>query len=127
MAKSKPFSAVLRISEVRITKAALEAALEARLDRYEPERSGSLHYAQVDIPVADDIWIAVVDCIGTIGSRISSLRQAGSIGAASVDLVVSFKEGSVALSIVIPSHTAETVGRYGIDIQLSIYLTSENQ
>lgn len=122
MAPFHPSSAVLRLADVAGSKSALEAALGVKLDRYEPARKGSLNYAQMDL---NDGWDAIVDRIQTVGPQISALRRDGVIGAAAIDLPVLFDESLAALSVQVPSHVAEAVGRYAIDIEISIYLTNE--
>jgi hypothetical protein len=115
---------VLRISDVVISKADLEVALQTKLDRFEPARSGSLQYAQLDVPMENG-WRTVVDWIETIGPRISALRQEGLVGPASVDLAIAFGPGKISLSIEVPSYAAEVIGRHGIEIEFSVYLTSD--
>jgi hypothetical protein len=126
LAKSRPFSVVLRISDVTMTKIALEAALQIQLDRFEPARSGSLNYAQINLPAEDFGWGVVVDWIKTIGPHISALRCERLIGQTTIDLAVPFQHPSVSMSIEIPSYAAETISCYGIDIEFSVYLTNED-
>jgi hypothetical protein len=127
LASSHPFSAVLRFSDVAISQTALEAALGTKLDRYEPAREGSLHYAQVNMPLENNAWNAIVDCIQRVGPQISALRQERLIGSTTIDLAVSFEEHLAAISVKLPSHTAEAVGRYGVDIEFSVYLSSDDR
>lgn len=127
MTNSQIFSAVLRICDSAITRAALETALGTTLARYEPARTASLHYAQIDIPIEEDIWGVIAGWIKTIGPRISTLREEGQIGAVRVDLAVSFTDSQLSHSVVVPSYVAEIVGGYGIDVELSIYAVSEDQ
>ena len=123
MTKFQPLCGVLRISDVRTTKNALEAVLQTKLDRFEP--SGSLNYAQLDIPIEGG-WSTVVDWIVIFGPRISALRHESLIGSASIDLAIPFNADLASTTIEMPSHVAETVGRYGIDIEFSVYLSNEN-
>ncbi|MGA7433297.1 MAG: hypothetical protein WBD33_18580 [Xanthobacteraceae bacterium] len=122
MAKSQPFSAVLRICDVAITRTALEAALQVKLDRFEVRDSGSAHYAQIAAPCG---WSAIVDWLLTIGPQISVLRKKGAIGPAIIDLAISFDADLASLSIDLPSYAAEAIGRHGIDIEFSVYRTTE--
>jgi hypothetical protein len=118
--------AVLRIGDVQMTKADLEAALNIGLDRYEPMRKSSAHYAQIDISDDKEIWHAISDCVSKVGSSLFTLRQDGLIGSTSVDLAVRFREDLLSLTITAPSEAASALGQYGIDIQFSVYATSED-
>lgn len=118
-------NAVFRISDVRIGRTELEAALNVTLDRYEPERRGSGHYAQIDIPDAEDVWDEIVACVQKIGEPLSTLRQKEFIGAISMDVAIAFRESLATLTVTAPSNAAAIIGRYGIDIQFSVHLTSE--
>lgn len=71
--------------------------------------------------------VAIVDWIGTIGPKISVLRQERLIGAATIDLAIPFDADMASISIELPSFAAESVGRYGIDIEFSVYLTNEDE
>lgn len=126
MAKSPPFSVVLRISDVAMTKSALEAALQIKLDKFELARSGSLHYAQVNVTAEDCGWSTLVDWIKIIGPQISALRRERRIGPAIIDLAYPFGPNSASMCIEMPSDAAEGIGHYGIDIQFSVYLTNED-
>jgi hypothetical protein len=127
LAKPRPFAAVLRISDVATTKTALEEALQTKLDRFEPARSGPMHYAQFDLPGGDSDWSTIVDWIQTIGHRLSALRQKRLIGPTNINLAVPFHDDMASLSIDIPSDAAEAIGRHGIDIEFSVYLTSKEE
>jgi hypothetical protein len=115
---------VLRISEVRMTKVALETELKTELFRYEPARSGDGHYAQIDIPDRKDIWVSVIDCVQGFGEALISLRQRGQIGAMSIDVGVPFRDDAAMKSVIVPSEVALVLGKYGVDIEISIYRTS---
>jgi hypothetical protein len=127
LAKSQPFSVVLRISDVTMAKTALEAAVQIKLDRFEPARSGTLHYAQLNLPAEECRWTTVVDWIKKIGPQISALRRERLIGPATIDLAIPFRPPTVSMSIEMPSYAAETISRYGIDIKFSVYLTNEDE
>ena len=79
--------------------------------------------AQLDIPLANDAWISIADCIRRIGPQVAALRQERKLGAAIIDVGVSFDEQFLAVSFNVPSYAAEAVGRYGIDMEFSVYLT----
>jgi hypothetical protein len=118
------FSGVLRISDVSITKEALEAALEARLDRFESMKSGFNHLAQLNIPAVGDDWNNIIDCISAIGPRIAALQRETAVGKVTVDLAVTFSADYASLAIEVPSRAAAAIGSHGIDIEFSVYLTS---
>ena len=127
MANSQIFSAVLRIGDAAMARAALEAALGITLERYEPARTGSLHYAQVALPIEKDVWASILDRVRALGPRISVLRQECLIGSTCIDLAVSFAEGQMTLSVLVPSYAAEAIGRYGIDIEFTVFPTSDDE
>jgi hypothetical protein len=118
--------AVLRIGDVQMTKADLEAALNIELDRYEPMRKASAHYAQIDISEDKDIWRAIIECASKAGPPLFTLRQNKLIGSASVDLAVQFRDDMASLTLTAPSEAAALLGQYGIDIQFSVYATSDD-
>jgi hypothetical protein len=127
LANSQIFSAVLRISDAAIARDELEVALGATVERYEPARTGPLHYAQVSLPIEMDIWATIVDRIQALGPRISTLRQERLIGPASIDLAVAFAEGQGTLSVTVPSHVAQAAGQYGIDIEFTVFAATEDR
>lgn len=49
-ALSPDLNAVLRLSEVVLSREALEAALEMPPDRFKAARKGTTHYAQINLP-----------------------------------------------------------------------------
>jgi hypothetical protein len=110
-----------------MTKTALESALQTRLDKFEPARSGSMHDAQLNLPGGDGGWSTIMGWIQVVGPPRSALRQERSIGLAKIDLAIPFDDDMAALSIDLPSGAAETIGRYGIDIEFSVYLTSKDE
>src|SRR5580698_7884891 len=114
------FSGVLRISDVSITKEALEAALEARLDSFEPMRSGFNHLAQLNIPAEGDDWNNIIDCISAIGPRIPALQRETVVGKVTVDLAIAFYADYASLTIEVPSRVAVAIGSHGINIEFSV-------
>jgi hypothetical protein len=116
--------AVLRLRNVNMTKVALESALGIELDRYEPARDGS-EYAQIDIPHSDNIWKALVDFAHQKGPALLSLRDDGKVGSIGVDLAVMFRDAFMGISFTVPSEAAAILGRYGIEIEFSIYRASD--
>jgi hypothetical protein len=71
-----------------MTKAALEAALQAELDRFVPAGSGSTHCAQLHVPAEDGGWSTIVDWIQILGPKLSALQQQRLIGPTSIDLAI---------------------------------------
>ena len=127
MASAQPFAAVLRLEGVAASQAQLETVLGTKLDRYEPFRQASSNYAQADMPVEiGDCWQAIETYVRAVGPRIAALRQQHEIRAAIIDLAVSFDARSATLSVRLPSHLAETIGRHGVDVEISVYLTSDD-
>jgi hypothetical protein len=126
MANFNCFSGVLRISDVTMTEASLEAALKMKLDRFEPARSGSLNYAQLSVPIEGG-WTKIVDWIQTIGPQLSLLRDKGLVGPASIDLAIPFYAHLASTSIEVPSYAAESAGRHGIDLEITVCLTNEDR
>ncbi|HWI28490.1 MAG TPA: hypothetical protein VN668_16065 [Stellaceae bacterium] len=126
-----PFAIVLRISDVAPSRSDLEAALGVRVVRYEATRTGSLHYAQVDVIAGDieilaedDLWAQIIVRIEQLGPHIRALRNDHLIGRVSIDLAVSFGETSALATYHLPSRVAEVLGREGIDIEFSVYLVT---
>jgi hypothetical protein len=129
-----PFAVVLRISDVALSQSELETALGVSLARHEPARVGPLHYAQVDVDIVarhvtllveHDLWAGIVECIERLGPQIQALRNDRRIGRTSIDLAVSFSEDLAVATYGLPSRVARAAGRYGIDIELSVYRGSE--
>ena len=123
MSVSPWFGAVLRLSDVTVTREVLETHLGRVVDRFEPSASGKLHFADVRVPVGDTLWPAVTDLVDQIGPKVLSFTQSGAVGAANFDLGFSFHDSQVMTSALIPSVVAEIIGRNGISITISIYLT----
>jgi hypothetical protein len=127
LANSQIFSAALRISDTAIARSELEAALGTALARYEPTRTGSLHYAQVDLPIEEDVWGAIARWVKRLGPQLSKLQRERQIGSTCVDLAVSFVDDQMSLSVVVPSYAAEIISSYGVDIEFSVYKVSNDQ
>jgi hypothetical protein len=117
--------AVLRISEVKIAKEVLASELSMDLSRYEPERSGNGHYAQIDISDEETTWPAINACARKVGDAVISLRERGLIGLAGFDIAMELRDTAAMASVTIPSEVAALLGSYGIYIEISVYCTSE--
>lgn len=121
MTCSQPLAIVIRIPNVVATRPELEAALQCQVARY--ERSGSSHYAQLDVPEASDPWSAAIECIRAIEDRIDGLVSEGVTGRPSLDIALRFPSRALSASASIPAHLAEVAGRAGMDIDISVYRT----
>ena len=117
-------SFVIRMSDVRLSQQELETALGIALDRYEPSRHGSLHYAQVCMEHGAADWSAVAEFLELIGPRIKELSGRRAIGAATMDFHLTFWDNKVAISSKLPARVASLAGQNLIDIETSVYLTS---
>jgi hypothetical protein len=123
MPKVHPLSIVIRLADVTITRPDLEAALDSLLDRYEPTRGHSVHYAQIDVVEGTDYWAGALSLIGKLNGKIQPLLANQSIGTLSLDVALPFNDGTMSASAVIPSALAEAAGKLGADIEISIYRT----
>ncbi len=119
------FGPTIRLSGVAISRDALEQHLGHEVSRYEPEKSGQLSYAQLNLP-DNDLWTTVMTFVDQTGAKLLALAEAGSISAVSLDLGLSFYETSMATSAVVPAAVAERLGRSGICIVISVYATAAN-
>jgi hypothetical protein len=118
------FGPTLRISGVSITRDELERRLGRAVDRFEAAQSDLHFYAQVNPAVAGDLWFDVSALVDEIGANLQDLLQTGAITTANLDLGLSFLDGAVNVSAEIPSSVALSLGRVGINITVSVYLTS---
>jgi hypothetical protein len=119
----QPMSIVIRIADVSIPRADLEAALNLALDRYETGRRGVTNYAQINIEEEADYWAAASRTMLQLKDKLQALSSAGSIGAISLDAALSFHDDLMAGSTLIPSPLAYLAGQTGIDIEISVYRT----
>jgi hypothetical protein len=121
----QPLSIVIRIPDVTLSRPDLEAALGRPLDRYEQARNSASVYAQIDIADDRDQWAAALDCVQSIGARIQRLVSENLIGSSQMDIAVAFPSSAVMRSLEIPARLAAVTGEAGMDIGISIYLTSD--
>ena len=122
-APSPDLDAVLRLSDVVLSREALETALGMPTDRFEVARKGNANYAQINLPEGSS-WEAVNAFADRIGPSVQSLFQQRQIGRPSLDVALHLEEGRVSASIRIPHATAATIGRFGINLDVSAYLTA---
>ena len=122
-AHSPDLDVVLRLSDVILSREALEIALGLPPDRFEAARKGSAHYAQFNLPEGTS-WEEVTTFANRIGPSVQSLFQQGQIGRASLDVALHLEEGHVSASMRIPHAAAAALGRFGINLDVSAYLTA---
>ena len=122
-AHSPDLDAVLRLSDVVLSREALETALGMPPDRFEVARKGNSNYAQINLPEGSS-WEAVTAFANRIGPSVQSLFQQGEIGRPSLDVALHLEEGHVSASMRIPHAAAATIGRFGINLDVSAYLTA---
>jgi hypothetical protein len=125
MVDRQPLSIVIRIPGVTMSRSDLETALGVPLDRYEQPSDGAPGYAQIDIADDRDQWAAALECIQSIGARIRRLVSDNLIESSQMDIAVEFPSSAVMRSLEIPARLAAVTGETGMDIGISIYLTSD--
>jgi hypothetical protein len=116
------FGPTLRLSNVTITRKELETRLGRAVDRFGVTRDGQQHYAQISID--GDLWPAVLTLTDEAGAGLQDLLQTRAIAAAALDLGLPFWDDVMAVKAEIPSIVATSLGRAGINITVSVYLTS---
>jgi hypothetical protein len=124
MVNKQPLAIVIRIPDVTLSRSGLETALGLPLDRYEQRSDGTPAYAQIDIPNDQDQWAAALDCVQSIGARLQRLISENLVGSPQMDIAVGFPDSAVMKSLEIPARLAAVTGETGMDIGISIYLTS---
>lgn len=125
MTSTQPFSAVLRLGGVTISKELLEERLGVKLDRFQLQRSGDVHFAQFNFPDDGCLYETITETLQKIGPPILELISEAAIGSPSLDLAFRFAENSFTHSVRLPSSVADVAGRYRIDIEVSNYPISE--
>jgi hypothetical protein len=68
---------------------------------------------------------AALECIQSIGARIRRLVSDNLIESSQMDIAVEFPSSAVMRSLEIPARLAAVTGETGMDIGISIYLTSD--
>ena len=121
MPRSQPLTIVIRIPDVALSRADLNASLGLEVDRY--EASSERAYAQIDIADHGDQWTAALDRIQLIRALLPGLVSGGSIGRPSLDVAMAFPQSSLSKSLTLPAQLIAAVGEAGMDVQLSVYQT----
>jgi hypothetical protein len=125
MADIDPFAIVLRFGKVTLPVAELEARLDTEMDRYERERNQLYYYAQINIDNDHEPWNAAYQAIERFGPEMQKLLLDGDVGEISLDVALDFLPNVAVMTRSIPSRIAEIVGRFGIDIDVSIYVSGD--
>ncbi len=111
-----------RVPEAAQQQLALDAALKQLTSRFEPEDADGSFYAQVDVPVTNPVR-ALLELAERSGPAIAALLDDRRIGKAVLDLAFDYPEHGEAMSTRLPAHAAAAIAGYGIDIEISVYLT----
>lgn len=122
MSDFAPFAMALRLSGVTIGQYELDAALKQLCSRYEPEDADQSFYAQVDVAVTNPVR-ALLDLAERSGPAIEAMLEDRRIGRAVLDIAFDYPEHGEAMSARLPAHAAAAIGGFGIDIEISVYLT----
>tara|TARA_R110002020_G_scaffold65297_8_gene172499 strand:+ start:474 stop:917 length:444 start_codon:yes stop_codon:yes gene_type:complete len=134
-----PFAIALRLSGVTLRPPAQEGTLSALSDadkqqleldgalkqltsRFEPEDAEGSFYAQVDVPVSNPVR-ALLELAEQSGPAIAAMLDDRRIGKAVLDLAFDYPEHGEAMSARLPAHVVAAIAGYGIDIEVSVYLT----
>lgn len=115
-------SASTDIPEISQRQLALDGALAQLTSRFEAEDAEGSFYAQVDIPVAHPVR-ALLELAERSGPAIAAMLDDRRIGRAVLDLAFDYPEHGEAMSARIPAHAAAAIAGFGIDIEVSVYLT----
>jgi len=121
MKEKPPPEFVVRLGDVVLNRQELEGTLGVALDRYEPSRNSSQHYAQISLAQDADQWNAIVAFLEKIGPRIADLLRHQMVGSACMDFAIYATTEKFSISTSIPANVAELAGRYLIDIEMSFY------
>jgi hypothetical protein len=109
-------SAVLRLSEISISRSELENHLGILLERYESDKA----YAQLD---AGESWGSISTTLAAYGDIVARLKQEGVLQKACLDIAFSFFDDMASTTCQIPYGILYDAGRNQIDINVSVYLT----
>jgi hypothetical protein len=125
MVSRQPLSIVIRMPGVTVSRSDLETALGIPVDRYEQPSDRAPGYAQIDIADDRDQWAAALECIQSLGARIQRLVSDNLVGSSQMDIAVEFPSSAIMRSLEIPARLAAVTGETGMDIGISMYLTSD--
>jgi len=122
MSQFEPFAIALRLSGVTIPQQDLDAALKQLTVRYEAEDAEGSFYAQVDVATANPVR-ALLELAERSGATIAAMLDDRRIGKAVLDIAFDYPAEGEAMSARLPAHAAAAIAAYGIDIEISVYLT----
>ncbi|WP_375597175.1 hypothetical protein [Devosia sp. Naph2] len=122
MSQFEPFAIALRLSGVTIPQRDLDAALKQLTVRYEAEDAEGSFYAQVDVATANPVR-ALLELAERSGAAIAAMLDDRRIGKAVLDIAFDYPAEGEAMSARLPAHAAAAIAAYGIDIEISVYLT----
>lgn len=122
MSTFEPFAMALRLSGVAVGQNELDAALRQLSVRYEPEDAEDSNYAQIDVPTSNPVR-AILDLADRSGPAIAAMLGDRRIGKAVLDIAFDYPAEGEAMSARLPAHAAAAIAGYGIDIEISVYLT----
>ena len=122
MSQFAPFAIALRLSGVTIKQLELDAALKQLCSRYEPEDADNSFYAQVDVPVNNAVR-SILELAERSGPAIAAMLDDRRIGKAVLDIAFDYPLEGEAMSTRLPAHMTAAIAGYGVDIEISVYLT----
>tara|TARA_R110002020_G_scaffold17746_12_gene61913 strand:+ start:736 stop:1179 length:444 start_codon:yes stop_codon:yes gene_type:complete len=139
MTQFAPFAIALRLSGVTLRRPPEEGVLSPLADsdklqleldgairqltsRFEPEDAEGSFYAQVDVPVANPVR-ALLELADRSGPAIAAMLDDRRIGKAVLDLAFDYPEQGESMSTRLPAHVVAAIAGFGIDIEISVYLT----
>lgn len=122
--RSNPtINAVIRISDVAVARAVLEAAT-GPLDRFEVSGSDGASYAQINAP-AECGWSDVLALIDRAGPTLAEHAKRGEVGRPVLDIGFFVQDDRVSASLHVPNRVLEALGRFGFDLEASAYVASD--
>lgn len=122
MSGFEPFAMALRLSGVTVTQHELDVALKQLSSRFEPEDADNSHYAQIDIEGANPVRV-LLELAERSGPAIAAMLEDRRIGKAVLDIAFDYPEDGEAMSTRLPAHMVAAIAAYGVDIEVSVYLT----
>ena len=122
MSEFAPFAIALRLSGVTVPQQELDILLKQLTVRYEPEDAEASFYAQVDVPVNNPVR-TLLDLAERSGPAIAAMLDDRRIGKAVLDIAFDYPLEGEAMATRLPAHMTAAIAGYGVDIEISVYLT----
>lgn len=110
------------ISDADKLQLELDGAIKQLTSRFEPEDAEGSFYAQVDVPVKNPVR-ALLELADQSGPAIAAMLDDRRIGKAVLDLAFDYPEHGESMSTRLPAHVVAAIAGFGIDIEVSVYLT----